>query len=138
MKSFDCFQPTEIRFGPGRIREVGEVVARFGKRCLLVTRPETEASGSVLADVKKGLEEAGVSAAHFDGVIPNPTTDCITAGADAAEAHGADVILGLGGGSSMDAAKAIAVEATHEGTSWDHLFYRETQPTDNRFLPSSP
>ncbi len=62
MKSFDCFQPTEIRFGPGRIREVGEVVARFGKRCLLVTRPETEASGSVLADVKKGLEEAGVSA----------------------------------------------------------------------------
>jgi alcohol dehydrogenase class IV len=130
MKSFDYFQPTEIRFGPGRIREVGEVVSRFGKRCLLVTRPETEASVSVLADVKKGLEEAGVSVKHFDGVIPNPTTDCITAGAVAAVAHRADVILGLGGGSSMDSAKAIAVEATHEGTSWEHLFYRETQPTE--------
>jgi alcohol dehydrogenase class IV len=130
MKSFDYFQPTEIRFGPGRVREVGEVVCRFGRRCLLVTRPETEASGSVLSLAKKGLEDAGVSVKHFDGVIPNPTTDCITAGADAAVAHGADVVLGLGGGSSMDSAKAIAVEATHEGTSWDYLFYRETPPTE--------
>jgi len=68
--------------------------------------------------------------AHFDGVIPNPTTEVVTEGARMAEDHGADVVLGLGGGSSMDTAKAVAVEATHEGTSWDYLFFRDSQPTD--------
>ena len=52
-----------------------------------------------------------------------------TAGADVAKAHNADVVVGLGGGSSMDAAKAIAVEATHEGSCWDYLFYKK-EPTD--------
>ena len=130
MKAFDYFQPTEIRFGPGRAREVGEAVSRFGRRCLLVTTPSTAAVKPAFDNVKRSLEAADVAWKHFDGVIPNPTTDCITAGADAAVAHGADVILGLGGGSSMDSAKAIAVEATHEGTSWDYLFYRETPPTE--------
>jgi alcohol dehydrogenase class IV len=54
----------------------------------------------------------------------------ITAGAHLAKDHGADVVLGLGGGSSMDSAKAIAVEATHPGTAWDYLFFREKQPTE--------
>jgi alcohol dehydrogenase class IV len=71
-----------------------------------------------------------IEIAHFDKVIPNPTTDVVTAGADMAKIYNADVILGLGGGSSMDSAKAIAVEATHEGTSWDYLFFRKTQPTE--------
>jgi alcohol dehydrogenase class IV len=83
----------------------------------------------VFAGVQTSLEGAGVAVARFDGVIPNPTTDTITAGAEAAKAHRADVVLGLGGGSSMDSAKAIAVEATHEGTSWDYLFYKEA-PTE--------
>ena len=57
---------------------------------------------------------------HYDGVIPNPTTDLVTKGADIAKAEGVDVMIGLGGGSSMDTAKAIAVEATHPGTAWDY------------------
>jgi len=70
---------------------------------------------------------------HFDGVIPNPTTDCVTDGANMAKEFGADVILGVGGGSSMDTAKAIAVEATHPGTAWDYLFFK-TPPT-SKTLP---
>jgi alcohol dehydrogenase class IV len=80
--------------------------------------------------VKGYLEESGVKAEHFDGVVPNPTTDCVSAGAEMAKEFGADVVLGVGGGSSMDTAKAIAVEATHPGTAWDYLWFRDTQPTE--------
>ncbi len=130
MKPFDYFQPTEIRFGRGRLSEVGDVVARYGKRCLLVTRPVHGVFVQLFDRVKGYLAESGVEVDHFAGVIPNPTTDCVTAGADMAKDFGANVVLGVGGGSSMDTAKAIAVEATHLGTAWDYLWFRDTQPTE--------
>jgi len=128
MKDFVFHQPTEVRFGRGRVREAGEIVARFGIKCLLVTVPEFPALAPLFARIKEILEEKGVAVAHFDGVIPNPTTDVVSAGARLARESGAEVVLGLGGGSSMDTAKAIAVEATHKGTCWDYLFFKK-QPT---------
>ena len=130
MKDFNYYQPTEIRFGQGRLNEVGEIVAQYGKRCLLVTVPSFPALEPVFEKTKDLLKDAGVDVAHFDGVIPNPTTTSITAGTDMAKQHKADVVLGLGGGSSMDSAKAIAVEASHDGTCWNYLWFRDTQPTE--------
>lgn len=130
MKSFNYYQPTEIHFGAGSIEEIGEIAKRFGKRCLLVTTPANPVLEPMYSRVKKLLSEAGLEVAHFDGVQPNPTTENISAGAEMANAHEAEMVIGLGGGSSMDSAKAIAVEATHEGTSWDYLFYRDIEPTD--------
>ena len=129
MNSFQYFQPTEIRFGKGRVDEIGELTSRFGKRCLLVTTSSIPILQPMVDRVKKRLQDGGLTVAHFDGIQPNPTTDNITAGANMAKSHKADVIVGLGGGSSMDSAKAIAVEATHPGTCWDYLFFREIQPT---------
>lgn len=71
---------------------------------------------------------------HFDGVIPNPTVEVVSSGARLARKCGAEFVIGFGGGSSIDTAKAIAVEATHQGTCWDYLFFKKTQPTD-RTLP---
>ncbi len=130
VNNFQYFQPTEILFGAGRVDDVGAAVGRYGRRCLLVSRPEAGAFGPSIARVQLLLDEAGIDTFHFDGVIPNPTVECISGGAEMAIENGVDVVLGVGGGSAMDAAKAIAVEATHEGTSWDYLFYRDTQPTD--------
>lgn len=130
MHSFDYFQPTEIRFGAGRVRELGTVVNRFGKRCLLVTSKNRSPLNALYRQVIELLQADGITVEHFDGVIPNPTTDVVTAGAQMAKEMQADVILGVGGGSSMDTAKAIAVEAAHDGTSWDYLWFRDTQPTD--------
>jgi len=129
MKSFMYYQPTEIRFGRGRLKEAGEVAARFGKRCLIVSTPLNSAYETMIDRLKNSLYKAGVEWAHFEGVIPNPTTDCVTTGAQLARSFKADVVLGIGGGSSMDTAKAIAVEATHPGTAWDYLFYK-TPPTE--------
>ncbi len=130
MADFNYYQPTEIRFGCGRLKEIGEVVAKYGKRCLLVTVPPFAALEPIFEKAKASLAGAGVEVAHFDGVVPNPTTGSVTAGADVAKAHNADVVLGLGGGSSMDTAKAIAVEATHDGTCWDYLWFSKTPPTE--------
>jgi alcohol dehydrogenase class IV len=129
LKAFNYHQPTDIRFGTGRVEEVGAIVSQWGTRCLLVTVPVIPAFEKLYQRVKKSLEKSGVAVAHFDGVIPNPTTEVVSAGSALARDHGADVILGVGGGSSMDTAKAIAVEAVHEGTCWDYLFFRDAQPT---------
>lgn len=130
MTKFSYYQPTDIRFGTGRLNEVGEAVACHGKTCLLVTGSNIPSLEPMFTKLLSSLEETGVKVIHFDGVIPNPTTDTIKDGAAMAQASNVDVVLGVGGGSSMDSAKAIAVEASHDGTVWDYLFYRETQPTD--------
>lgn len=125
MQSFDYYAPTRIYFGEGKTALIGEITAQYGKNALLVTVPEFPAVAGLYARVKQSLKEAGVQCTHFDGVIPNPTTDVVSAGAKMAKECGAQVVIGLGGGSSMDTAKAIAVEATHPGTAWDYNCHTE-------------
>ena len=133
MKSFEYQQAGEIIFGNGRISEVGSVVSRYGHRCLMVSGSKQGALRDLYPIVGDLLEHLGLNWEHFDGVTPNPTVELVSAGARLAKRFAADVILGIGGGSSLDAAKAIAVEATHEGTSWDYLFFKR-QPS-SRTLP---
>lgn len=131
MKGFDYYQPTEIKFGCGSVSEIGTAVARFGRRCLLVTVPSFPAVELLYEKIKDHLSAAGVQVAHFDNVFPNPTTAVVSEGAAMARSFNADVVLGLGGGSSMDTAKAIAVEARHAGSAWDYLYFRDVQPTSS-------
>ncbi len=133
MKPFNYFQPTEIRFGRGRLRQLGKAAVRYGTRALLVTVPATETLGPVIAKARASLEAAGLAVSHFEGVVPNPTTDSIAAGSAVAREHQADLVVGVGGGSSLDTAKAIAVQVTHAGTCWDYLFDKAA-PSD-RTLP---
>lgn len=123
MKQFEYYNPTEIVFGVGKIADLGNYAKKFGTKALLVTVPEFPAIAPLYAKVKKVLSESGVDVVHFDGVIPNPTTAEVSAGAKMAKEYNIQMVIGLGGGSAMDTAKAIAVEATHEGTAWDYLHY---------------
>lgn len=132
MDLFNYYQPTEIRFGCGRIQEIGKVVSEYGKKCLLVTVPVFDALAPVFQQIKDSLEAAGVEVFHFDGVIPNPTTDSVNAGTDVAIKNEVDVVLGVGGGSSMDTAKAISVGATHEGRAWDYRLFNDKKITAKR------
>lgn len=134
MDPFTYFQPTSIFFGEGRVRELGAIVSRYGRRCLVVTEPRTSPLGPAYEAAKESLRAAGVDTVHFDGVVPNPTVESVDRGAELARRQKIDVVLGIGGGSSMDSAKAIAVGATHEGSVWEYLFFRPKQPTE-RTLP---
>lgn len=135
MKPFTFHQTTKIIFGTGKIAELPEIVSEYGKKILLVTTPgNVPELETQYARVKSLLIEKGLEVVHFDGVVPNPTVESISAGAKMARETSVDVIVGLGGGSSMDSAKAISVEATHPGTSWDYLFYKD-QPEALKLLP---
>lgn len=129
MDKFEYFQPTRILFGSGCVKDVGSVVAGLGNRCLIVSGHRDSSLKGAYRIIKNSLEKAGVEYVHFDEVIPNPTVDCTDQGSTLARKDKIDVVLGVGGGSSMDTAKAIAVGATHEGSVWDYLFFKETQPT---------
>ena len=120
MRSFNFYQPTRIVFGWGRVNEIGKTISRNGKRCLLVTVKSFPALQPLFDKVKNLCNNAGVEVFHFDGVIPSPTIDNVNQGAEIAKENKVDIVLGVGGGSSMDTAKAISVGATHGGEAWDY------------------
>lgn len=102
-----------IRFGAGSLSQLSEVIAGFDlKRPFIVTDSGVAATG-ILAQVEKALKSGGFSASIFDGVKPNPTTTLIDQGAKAAHLAGADCIIAVGGGSSLDSSKGIALVAAN-------------------------
>jgi len=115
--AFDMFVAGRIRFGCGAVSEVGEVAKKTGgKRALLVTDP-------VLAEMKtaerieKLLKNAGIQTWVFSEVEPEPSVETTDAAAELAREKGCDLVVGLGGGSSMDVAKAVGVLVTNEGSA---------------------
>ncbi|MDW7710715.1 MAG: iron-containing alcohol dehydrogenase [Deferrisomatales bacterium] len=114
------FEVPEIVFGEGLLARVGACARRLGgRRVLLVSDPGVFRAGWV--DVAMGsLGDAGLAFAYYDQITSNPKDAEIEAGAQEYEASGADVILGLGGGSAMDAAKGIAILVSNGGRIQDY------------------
>jgi alcohol dehydrogenase class IV len=105
--------PTRIVFGKGAIREVPNHLARLGvKRPLVVTDAGLVSTG-LLGKLTAVLEAAHVPVAVFDGVEPNPTGETVERGLAAYKAGSCDGVIGIGGGSPVDAAKGVRLLATH-------------------------
>lgn len=117
---FDFHCPTRIVFGPGKIDELGPIAMAMGlKRALVVSDPGIVAAGHTARGMES-LEHFGVSIQLFDGVHENPTTDDVEAGVQAARQFQPDVIVGLGGGSSMDCAKGVNLVFSCGGRMHDY------------------
>jgi alcohol dehydrogenase len=109
------FQPrTRVIFGAGAIDNIGEVACAIGTKALLVTDPGIVAAGHVNR-VRRALNAAGVNVAIFDAVKENPTTREVDQCLETARAAGPQLIIGLGGGSSMDTAKGCNFLLTNGG-----------------------
>lgn len=113
---FDFATSGRITFGDGAISEIGKVASGFGTRALIVTR----SGGARTESLVEALTDAGIAAELFS-VEGEPTVEDAVAGAAAARDHAAQVLIGFGGGSSMDAAKAIAALTANEGDPLDYL-----------------
>jgi len=111
--------PTLVDFGPGVLANLPRWVGRFGTRPLLVTDPGV-AGLPLFGAVKKTLTDAGIAFDVYTEVSPNPTDDDVHRGAALMRGTGADLVIGLGGGSALDGAKGIALMATHDGAITDY------------------
>jgi alcohol dehydrogenase len=111
--------PTTVRFGAGRIAELPEALAAAGiKRPLLVTDPVV-AKMAMTADVLAKLKAAGIAAAAFSDVQPNPVEANVKAGIAAFKAGGHDGVIAFGGGSALDAGKLVAFMHGQTRPVWD-------------------
>jgi alcohol dehydrogenase len=107
MIPFDFQSPTRIIFGPGKLAELGQVAAGLGaQRVMVVSDPGIIAAGHTPRGIAS-LEGAGIAVMLFDGVEENPTTDHVDVGLQVAKEFKPQLLVGLGGGSSMDCAKGI-------------------------------
>jgi len=113
MMDFEFYAPTKIVFGCGTLHRAGEVFARLTPaKALVVTGRSSMKSIGALDKVLDGLRYAGAESVVYDKVTPDPKSSEVDAGAELAREKRVDLIIGLGGGSAIDAAKAIAVGAS--------------------------
>mgnify|MGYP000930048571 CR=1 FL=1 len=119
---FQYYIPTKILFGSGQLARLYRQKLP-GKKALIVISGGTSVKKyGYLAKVQEQLNKAGVGFAVFDKILPNPIEAHVTEGAAFAKKEGCDFVIGLGGGSIIDSAKAIAVMVTNEGNIWDYIY----------------
>src|SRR6185369_10863086 len=107
MQPFDYQPRTRIVFGPGKIEALGDLASELGaRRALVVSDPGVIGAGHTARGME-ALDRAGIEAHLFEGVHENPTTEDVAAGVKLARRYDPEVLIGLGGGSSMDCCKGI-------------------------------
>ena len=132
MVRFDLALPADIRFGAGRVSEVPEALAGLGASRVLVVTGRTTSRADV---IRSALTEAGMSSIAF-GVVTEPSIERVRAAMALLSEAGCDAVLGFGGGSALDVAKAAAVLATSGTDPMDHLeVIGAGRPIDRPGLP---
>lgn len=120
MNDFVYYSPTKFVFGHGMVEKTGSEMAGCGfKRVLLVYGQGSVVRTGTLDRVKASLEAAGVAYVEAGGVRPNPEVNWVRAAIETARANDIDGVLAVGGGSTIDAAKAVAFGTPYDGDVWD-------------------
>ena len=129
MNNFNFYSPTYFAFGKGKENEVGALVKRFGgSRVLLHYGGGSVKKNGVFDSVVKSLNEAQIPFVELGGVKPNPRSGLVYEGIELCRKEKIDFILAIGGGSTIDSAKAIALGTPYDGDFWD--FYRTGTPVE--------
>jgi alcohol dehydrogenase len=121
MKNFETYLPTRLIFGAGEIARLGEIAGQYGKKALVVTCGNDMKKFGILDKALASLDKAGIAHVVFSDVEANPKTYNVDAGVKVYRENQCDMTVGLGGGSAMDAAKAIAVVTKNGGEVMDYM-----------------
>ena len=120
LRNWEFQIPTRIEFGRGGLRKLGEIAKKFGGSAMLVGYHDRTGLEETYAKAARSLSEAGLTVAEFFEIPPDPDGELAVQGAQRAAEAGVDVVVGLGGGSPIDAAKGIAALTRMGGNLWDY------------------
>ena len=105
--------PTRVVAGPGSLQRLGEEVQRLGATRVLVVADHGVVRAKIVAQVEDALDEAGIARARYSGISANPEERDVLDGVWAYTSFNAQLVIGVGGGASLDVAKAICLKVTH-------------------------
>ncbi len=120
MYGFQYYTPTKVVFGRGTEARVAELIREFGgKKVLIHYGGGSVIRSGLLKKVTDTLDQAGIPYVTLGGAVPNPRLGLVYEGIDLCRREGVDFLLGVGGGSAVDSAKAIGYGVANGGDVWD-------------------
>ena len=119
--NFDMYVPTHTLFGAGTLNALHSQIMPGKKALLVISNGKSTKTNGYLARTEDQLRKAGIEFILFDQIEANPLKSTVMKGSNAAHKNGCDFIVALGGGSVMDASKAISVMSTNDGDYWDYI-----------------
>lgn len=119
IKDFVYYTPMKLVFGEGKLNEAGTYARAYGQKAIIVTTGGLFKENGLVDRLQKILKASGVDSIHYPEVSPNPLSTQIDRGAETARSKGCDLVIGLGGGSAIDAAKGMAIVLGHNRPIWD-------------------
>lgn len=122
---FDFFMPAHVVSGTDAVAKNAALLKAFGLRCLLVTGGNSARASGALADAIRALDAQGIGYAVFDGIGPNPLISACHKAGQTARDCGAEFLIGIGGGSPLDATKAVAIYAANADLTAEAIYKRE-------------
>jgi len=134
---FNYYMPTKILFGPGKLNELAMETLPGKKALIVISAGKSMKKNGYLDRVVEILRSKGIEHVLFDKILPNPIKSHVMEGAALARKESCDFVIGLGGGSSIDSAKSIAVMAKNPGDYWDYVSggTGKAMPAANGALP---
>lgn len=127
---------TKLFFGDEAQKNLAEALKPFGKKVLLTYGGGSIKRNGVYDDVISALKSAGKEVVELPDVMPNPTVEKLNEGIKVARENNVDFILAVGGGSTIDYAKAVSVSAWYDGDAWQRFWVRQEDPTPGeRIIP---
>ena len=119
MENFIYHIPTQIAFGKGQIQRLPEFLAEYGSKILLLYGGGSIKKNGIYDEAIRLMKENNMTYYELSGVEPNPQISTVKKGIEICRKNNIDVLLPIGGGSTIDCAKAIAVGVFYEGDAWD-------------------
>lgn len=123
MLNFQYYMPTRIIFGPDTLNQLGETpyLPRGKKAMVVIGESGIMIKQGYLGRVQNQLAKQDVQTIVFDKIKPNPESDVVDEAAAICRENDVDFVVGLGGGSTIDSAKSIALMANNSGKYWDYM-----------------